>query len=231
MRMSPNIDTYGYLERDGLLSLFFFFLFLPIPSEYANTWLLVFDNGSCPLKHISYNCDALHLPVLWRENSSRTFSSYFQMNLISSAPFLYQTLNSLAPCSSHFKGQCRPLSAPTVLYFCPSALPSLALVFFILQAMLGGSILFWLGSEDSYREFPCCPFPFPKLFAVGKWGEQRRFPTSHRTEQSFQALCAPSYPLDFSRGWIKSLSRARNCVCFLNGWVWDHKQVTVGLQI
>lgn len=171
------------------------------------------------------------MPYICLFSGDRIHPGPFLPTSISSAPFLYQTLNSLAPCSSHFKGQCRPLSATTVLYFCPSALPSLVLVFFILQAMLGGSILFWLGSEDSYRDFPCCPFPFPKLFAVGKWGEQRKFPTSHRMEQSFQALCALSYPLDFSRGWIKSLSRARNCVCFLNSWVWDHKQVTVGLQI
>lgn len=221
MRMSPNIDTYGYLEREMVCFLIFF---LPIPSEYVNIWLWVFDNGSCPLKHISYSCGALHLLVLWRQNSSWTFSTYFQMNPISSAPFLYQTFNSLAPCRSHFKDQCgphTPLSYHSPL-FLPISLAQAATGFLYPSCHAWGQHLILIRRWGQLQGVSLCPFPFPRLFAMGKWGKQRRFPISHRTEQSFQALCAPSYPLAFSRGWIKLLSGARNFVCFLNSCVWDH---------
>lgn len=133
IRKSPYIDTYIYLERE--MTFWFFFFFLPIPSEYANTWLSVFDNGNCPLIHTSYYCLVLHLPVLWRQNSSWPFSSYFQMNPTSSALFLSLTLNFFAPCSSHLKDQCdhtHPTQLPGSPYFQTSASNRQQMAFFIL---------------------------------------------------------------------------------------------------
>lgn len=120
MRKSLYIDTYIYLERE----MTFWFFFLPVPSEYANTWLSVFDNGNCPLIHTSYYCVVLHLSALWRENSFCPFSSYLQMNPTSSALFLSLTLNFFTPHSSHFKDQCvitHPFQQPGSPYLQTSA--------------------------------------------------------------------------------------------------------------
>lgn len=53
-------------------------------------------------------------------------------------------------------------------------------------------------------------FASPSLVVAGKWDEPRRFSTSLRVQKSFQALCASSYPLAFSRGWITLQSGTRN---------------------
>lgn len=142
MIMSPNIDGYMDIYRERWFA--FWFIFLPIPSEYANIWLLVFDNGSCPLKHIFYNCDALHLPgpflptSKWILSPQPHFFTKHWTPLLLAAPILRTSVDH-----THL----------SVLYFCPSALSRLLLAFFILHAMLGGSTLFWLGGEDSYRDF------------------------------------------------------------------------------
>lgn len=117
MRISPDIDTYK-LERDGSLSDYF----SAHPQWICqHITLSVWQQELPTLTHFQQ----LWCPFLWREISSWTFSSYFQMmNSISSGPFLYQTLNFLAPCNSHFKDQCKshtplgyhsPLSLPTSL--------------------------------------------------------------------------------------------------------------------
>ena len=100
-----------------------------------------------------------------------------------------------------------PLSYHSPL-FLPISLARVATGFLYPSCHAWGPHLILIRKWEQLQGVSLCPFPFPRLFAVGKWGEQRRFPTSHRMEQSFQALCAPSYPLAFSRGWIKLLSRA-----------------------
>lgn len=152
-----NVPRYRYIQIRDREMVVFLIIFLPIPSEYANIWLLVLTAGAAhsntfPTTVMPYIClfsgEKIHpgpfLPTSkwWIPSPQPHFFTRHLTFLLLVNPILKISINH-----TH-------LLAITVPCFCPPALPRLLLAFFIILAKFGDSICFWTRSEDSYMEFP-----------------------------------------------------------------------------